>query len=430
MKKIISIVCTLLLVTTASAQIDLMQAFKEALQADPTLAQAKTKENWSDENVPINRAALLPSLVGQGNYNRQSETSLSGLSAQSESFNLNLKQTIFNANSWLTLKGADYGAKAAALTYAAAVQDLIVRTTTAYVAVVTAQKQLQLTLINRNNYDNLLHQNELRFKAGLVKTADVDNARAAYEGSLPTVVTAQNNLIKQQAALTAITNQAATALKSLQEPIPLIKPNPTKLIAWLDAVNKNNLVVRSDRYTLQADHAIVHANEANHLPNVAANVNYSNSNGNSISAPEGNSANANLQLQIPIFQGGLVVAQSHQAADQYGQDQAQLILDFRTKIADAKTNYAGVLNGIAAILADQAAIKAYQEAYKSTDIAYHAGLKNVNITTVLNTIQTLNQAKINYTNDENQYLIALVTLKEDAGTLNIQDLQNINRWLL
>ena len=431
MKKFIFCLITWLTAFTQPlyATTDLMQVFQQALHADPTLQQAKAKEHNIQENVPIQRAGLLPSLDATADYNKQSETALSGLSSSAATLSLTLSQSILDLSQWFNLKQANYNTKAAAMTYGAALQDLMTRTVSAYFNVVNAKTQVVANQINRQALYRLWQNNKTRFKAGLVKTADVDNAYAAYEASLSPLITAENNLITKQAALTAITGQSISELKELKKSLPLVSPQPRRLSNWLASVGKKNLTVLADQYTLQADQANIHANSANHFPTLTATANYQNSTGNDINTPEGESGNVDMKLSFPIFQGGKIIAQTRQAADLYGQDQAQLTMDYRSNVANTKTDFAGVTNSIAALRADQATLSAYQQALKSTEIAYRAGLKVVNISTVIYAIQNLSNAEINYANDRLNYIVAFVNLKKDVGTLSVLDLQQINQWL-
>ncbi len=419
----------LLLITQTTFAADLIQVFRQALTADPQLKMAKSNQLAIQQNIPINRAALLPGLSGAGQLMQQSASSFSNISTNTSTLSLDVSQPVFNAAHWLNYKVAKINSKAAEASYGAAVQDLIIRTAQAYFDVLQAQDQLQLSQANHDTLNVNLQQTTLRFHAGLVKRVDVDDAQAAVEGSVADIITNQNMLMEKKTQLQQITGIDYSALTPLRTDIPLIKPHPLDLQSWLNVVNRKNLTVLADRDLANADKMKIKMERAGHYPTLDAGGGVTHSDSNSVLYPVGDTAQVNLVLSVPIYTGGKVNAQTRQQAYYYETQLEQTKQDYRTAIAQAQTSYYGVINGISKIMADQRAIVANEQALKSTKIAYQAGLSNNNIMNVLNVQQTLYQTQQAAAADRYSYIMNLLKLKQAAGTLSVMDLVELNRWL-
>lgn len=429
MKKII-LTTLMLLVSPACLSANLLTTYQLAETQDPVLQIAKAKLAAQQQNIPISRADLLPSIAGNATYTRNSDSSFSNISNQNTSFNLSLQQSLINLNQWYQFNAAKINTQSAEQTYLATVQQLIVRSAQAYFDVLQAEENLRINTANRLKLKKNYQQALYRFKAGLAKTSDVDNAQAAYDGSLNAVVSAKNTLITKRATLTSITGRSLGKLARLTDNIPMIKPKPDNLTDWLAKIAHYNLTVNADRLAAKAQQQIIRANNANHLPSLSANLGYAHNINNAVELPSGNSMTGSVNLNLPIFSGGQVSAQARQAAAVYAEDIGTLNNDYQQAVLNVKTNFNLVNNSLTLLKADQQAITSYQRAYHSTLIAYRAGLANTSIDDVLNAQQKIYQAELTYSQDKYQYILALLKLKQAAGVLSLNDLIAINHWLV
>lgn len=430
LRKLIPLATICLILTfTTSYGANLMQVFTQALQQDQLLAQAKTTQLGTQENVPIQGGELLPNLSATGNVDWASERSISELSDTTSNFSLNVTQPIFEYAKWANYFSAKDSSRSADATYGAALQDIIVRTATAYFNVLEAQDKLRLSRNNRHAFKVNLHEVKIRFNAGLAKTTDVDNAQAAYDGSLGGVIDAEDSLQEALANIQVITGRPVTQLAALHRQIPLVTPRPNNLSAWQQAVNDKNLTVIAARHKADALHELIAAQRAGHWPTLSAQGGYSHASNDGLHYAGGGNTNAQLTLSVPIFAGGTVLAKTRQSAYQY-QNQLEITeQDLRKAKAAVQENYYNVINGIAKIKADRLTVTSNKRAVHSTKIAYEAGLSSINITSVVNAQKTLFQSEQTYAADKYTYILSLLKLKQAAGTLSVLDLTKINQWL-
>ncbi len=413
-----------------AAAADLNTVFFKALSSDPTLRIADATKAMQQENVPIQRAALLPNVSAESNYTYQPQTDDSGINPNNTSWSVTATQPLFNANSWFSYQSSKISSQAADYTYSAAIQNLIIRVTQAYFAVLQAQDELRFQQEQQQSLVAILKLNKSLFRAGLAKRVDVDSAEAAVASNISAVLNIKNQLQQTQDALTAITHTDYATLAVLQTTVPLISPQPASLQTWLTTVNDKNLIVLADRYMASADKVGVNAQAANHYPSLSANVGYTQNVENSPYNLSATGANAGVTLSVPIFAGGGTSAHTQQAAYQYEKDLDQIDLDLQAALQQAKDNFYALENGIEQVQADRASLSITKRTLTSTQISYRAGLSNTNIQSVITAQQNLYQAESNLAKDQYAYVISLLKLKQAAGTLSVDDVEQINRWLV
>jgi outer membrane protein len=218
---------------------------------------------------------------------------------------------------------------------------------------------------------------------------------------------------------------------------------------WVDTAEQQNWNIRAAEYARQAALENIKQQNAGHFPTVSVqgtyNVAYNStisdvgigtvSNPSTVSTfpyapPQVHTQNAtvSLNLGVPIFQGGLVVAQTNQAKYNYQAAVQQLEQSVRGTINTTRQSYLGIISGIEQIHADKQAIKSTISSLHGLQAGYRVGTQT--LVDVLNQQQKVFQAQTQYATDRYAYVNNLLSLKQAAGTLSQDDLQAINAWLL
>lgn len=425
---------------------DLMEVFQQAACADPVYRAAYSKMLSTQEALPQSVAGLLPNISANandsGNYvNVFSITGLppnltpeqaiaAGLGVSkfnSQQYTVNLSQTIINFTNWMQVAQASNIYKQAAATFAAALQDLIIRVATAYFNVLQAQDNLNYTLAQKAANWRELDQTKQRYQVGLDNITSVYNAQAAYDAILAQVIAAQNTLENNQEALRQLTGIYYPNIESLKIELPLIKPLPLDVDQWVAASEHYNQPLVAAEYAARAAQALIKANFGGHLPTVSAVGSYSRFKGTSFGTTNLAEGIIGLQLNVPVFQGGLVNSQVRQAEDDYATASANVQNAYLQASVTTRQNFNNVLSGISKVEADRAAIVSAQSSVDSTEESFKVGTRT--IVDVLLAQQQLFQANTNYATDEYAYLLSTLQLKQSAGTLCPRDLCQINAWL-
>ncbi|NYE28193.1 outer membrane protein [Rhodanobacter sp. K2T2] len=426
---------------------DLMDAYRQAIANDPVLSTADATRLVVAEGVPQARSALLPQLSaglsfdqshgGTGGSNIVNGVSLPTSAvghSRYRDLNGSLSQAIINLPDIATLRAAHSTSDAQEEVYRAALQDLYVRVASAYFNVLIAQDQVDVYKAYEDGFKQEFDQANERLKVGLENSANSTQAQAFYLSIKSERIAAQDTLKDALHGLEQITGQPTGTLKKLREDIPLQAPTPNDAKAWVDAAMQTNPAILSARYTVSADEHKISAARAGHLPTLSANV-YRDKFGSWASATPmaGDSrygpatTTVGLTLTVPIFSGGLTQSQVRQAIHQRDADEGNLETQRRQAARDANNYFNLVVDGIDQVETTRTAVQVAEKSLGSMRAGYSIG--TMSLPNVVNAIQILAQAQGQYTVERHQFILNKLSLKQAAGTIDMHDLEDINRLL-
>lgn len=426
---------------------DLMEAYQQAIANDPVLSTADATRLVVAEGVPQARSALLPQLSAGLSFDQShggtgASSIVNGISVPTSAIghsryrdlNGSLSQAIINLPDIATLRAAHSNSDAQDETYRAALQDLYVRVANAYFNVLIAQDQVDLNQAYEDGFKQEFEQANQRLKVGLENSANATQAQAFYLSIKSERISAQDTLKDALHGLEQITGQPTSALKKLREDIPLQAPTPNDAKAWVEAAMQTNPAILSDRYTVSADEHKISAARAGHLPTLSANVYRDKFGSWSSAAPmPGDSrfgpttTTVGLTLTVPIFSGGLTQSQVRQAIHQRDADQGNLEAERRQAARDASNYFNLVVDGIDQVESTRTAVQVAQKSLVSMRAGYTIG--TMSLPNVVNAIEILAQAQSQYTVQRHQFILNKLLLKQAAGTIDMHDLEDVNRLL-
>jgi outer membrane protein len=426
---------------------DLMDAYRQAVANDSVLATADATRLVVAEGVPQARAALLPQLSAglnlsqfQGGADGSTTTDANGNvipagaggNVRARTLSAELSQPIVNLASIASLRAAHSVSDAQDETYRAALQNLYVRVASAYFNVLVAQDLLGVNQAYEDAYKQEYEQASVRFKNGLATESDMTQSQAYYNFIKSQRISAQVSLKDARRALEQITGQITPVLKTLRHDLPMQPPSPASAQAWVDSAMQTNPTILSARYTVDADDHRINAARAGHLPTLSFNVGYSKfgswSSRQPGSAAYGPGSTAiGLTLNVPIFSGGLVQSQVRQAIHQRDEDTGTLESQRRQAARDANNFYNLVVDGIEQVDSARTAVDAAQKSQASMRAGYEIGTQS--LTNLVVAIQVLAEAQSEYTVVRHQFILNKLLLKQAAGTIDVNDLEEANRLL-
>lgn len=422
---------------TATFAADLIDIYKAALKSDPTYQAAVSTRLSQREVIPQSVAALLPNISAQANvsnnYQNTTQPPTAGQpngtsNVQSQGYDISIRQPLININAWLAVKQARNTGKQADLTLAAAAQDLIFRVATAYFNVLSARDTLRFAQAEKIADSKQLNQAQKRVQVGLDALTSVYEAKAAYDKSLATEISAENSLRNNQEALRQLTGQTYSSIKAFTKKIPLLSPQPDNIERWINAATQNNLKLMAARYGVEVSREKIKMQASGHLPSLSLIGNYGKTAtfNNVPSSFNKNGGTLGLELDVPLFAGGAVSSKTRQAQYDFQTASANLDNTYRLLIVNTRQKYNDVLADISKIKAEQQAIKSAQLSLDSTEESYNAGTRTV--VDVLIAQQNLYDAKRTAASDQYNYLLDTLLLKQAAGSLKPDDLVQINKF--
>ncbi len=452
---------------TASA-VSLVEIYEDAVGADPTLREASANRLATLQSKPQALAALLPQVTGQYTYNKawssgqntfsqavdtdanglpdtvvQVESNFSQDTDPRKFWQLQLTQTLFRWDQWITLKQADKQVAQAEAEYRAAQQDLMLRVSQRYFDVLAAKATLEAGEAAKDAIGRQLEQAEKRFEVGLIAITDVQEAQASYDSASAGVIEAKRTLATAGEFLREITGEYYETLADAGPEIPLISPNPNDVEQWVKTALEQNMTVEASRLAAQIARDEISSRKSGHLPTVdlfarRTNDNQSNNrddkgtlNGQPIGHQPADSDIWNdavgVQLNVPIFSGGSVRSQVKEAGFQYRAAQERLERSARETEREVRDSFLSVNSEIARVEALAKSVESNQTALRATEAGFEVGTRTT--VDVLDARRNLFEAERDYARSRYTYVVNALRLKQAAGTLGEDDIQEVNGWL-
>jgi outer membrane protein len=415
---------------------DLIQIYDVAVQSDPLLRAAEQKLFATEEVRPQALAPMLPNvgLTGYAQWNNVSTEgrSIGGSFSNHDTYMTQggkavVKQSVYNRANWMTLKQTDTIIAQAEAEYRNAQIDLMVRTTTAYFAVLQAADAVTVQEALVRADERQLEQSKQRFDVGLVAITDVNDSQAAYDRSKANLITAKTLLDNAWEALRVIVGPIKAPLARLGDKLPLAPPQPNKIDTWADSAQRNNYSIIAAADAAASAKTNIEIQKSGFYPTLDLQAGYAMDRS---AAELGNDTDAGfvgLTLNVPIYQGGAVASRTRQAGYNFRAAQDQLDQVRRQVDQQVKDAFRGIQSSIEDVKARQAAVVSARSSLESTQAGLEVGTRTQ--VDVLNAQRQLFQAEYDYLASRYQYIINGVKLHQATSTLTREVLARGNAWL-
>lgn len=452
MKRLTLSLIVLMLSPLAANASNLLEVYRQAQISDPIFQQAVSQRLATKEGVPISLSSLLPNLLlnfnptisrqGYSGSNLQTDIDGNTISPRNNTqraynLSLSLTQTVFDYAQIANLEGACATSKGADATLNSALQDLMIRTSKAYFAILENEDKLRYAEATKIAYKEQLDQAQQQYDVGLKTITDVYTAQARYDSAVADVIAKETDVANARENLRVITGKYYPDLAKLSERLPLVSPAPTNIESWVNKAIQQNWAIKTAQYTAQSKLQNVHQQFAGHLPTAQLQGSLERQYANNINGYESfNQRNGpgvvtaktvGVNINFPVFSGGGVVAQTNQATYNYQVAQQQMEQTLRDTINQTRQSYLNVVSGISQIQADRQAIKSNISSLEGMEASYRVGTET--LVNVLNQQQKLFESQTEYATDRYAFVNNVLLLKQAAGTLSFDDLHALNAWL-
>ncbi|MBA1190025.1 TolC family outer membrane protein [Pseudomonas entomophila] len=421
---------------------DLISVYQEAVLNNADLAAARADYGARREVVPQARAGLLPNLSGGAEVlsTRTKVDQPAYIANRSgNTWSATLSQPIFRADRWFQLQAAEAVNEQAALELSATEQNLILQTAERYFAVLRAQDNLASTKAEEAAFKRQLDQSNGRFDVGLTDKTDVLQAQASYDTARANRILAERQVQDAFQALVTLTNRDYLALQGVVHSLPVSVPTPNDAQAWVDTAARQNLTLLATNHAVDAAEETVRQRKAGHAPTVDAVARYQKGDNDNLgfSNPsplpgvtyggDVEQTSIGLQLNIPIYSGGLTSSQVREAYQRLVQAEQQRESQRRQVVENTRNLHRAVNTDVEQVKARKQSIISNQSAVEATEIGYQVGTRN--IVDVLDAQRQLYASVRDYNNSRYDYILDNLRLKQAAGTLSPQDLQALGGFL-
>ncbi|MBL8383329.1 MAG: TolC family outer membrane protein [Burkholderiales bacterium] len=436
----LAVLCAAPVVASA---VSLPEAFSLALQNDPRFRSARAESRASGMALDQARAGFRPTIrydidrtETRSNVLRN-ENAFVGVGARTfptDSRTLSITQPIFRKEVIVRFDQAKSVVRQAEFTLLAAEQDLILRTTAAYLSVLAATDSLALASTEREAIGKVLDLARERLKLGLGTSTNLYDAQARFAITQARELEAQNKLRDTRQALREITGQVIPRTQTLRPEFALETPDPADADRWVETALEQNLLLRARREAVEVARQEVERQRSGHYPSINLLVNHNRRdaasslvNGSFGPGTLVESTDVTVRLSVPIFEGGLTSAVTAEAAHRYQKSQEDLELERRAIERATRASYDGTLSAVNLVQALRQSVLAQENALAAKEQGFKAGL--FPLLQVLDAQRDLYLARRDYAQARYDYLLYRLRLKLAAGTLAETDLVEVGKAL-
>jgi TolC family type I secretion outer membrane protein len=428
---------------------DLLSLYQEALRNDSLLSSAQFQNEATQELIKQGKSLFLPSITVDASFDKRdkerkfltsslpSNDLLSGKKTNYNTYDygVTVKQPLFNYSAYAQYKKIltqiDLSDKQLIKTQ----QDLIFRISKIYFETLLAKDQVDLFQYQRASIQEQLSKAEVQFEAGLISVTDINEAKTKKAIIEAQQIGAIQKLKIKKREIQLITGKLPGKLTPLN---PVITFTEVDNLAdnWILIAQENNLELQIKKDELKIAEREIDSRRSDHYPTIDAIANRSR-NWDKGGYPYGAIKNEGMrsysdtigvEISIPIFSGGMTSSKVREAVllkSKLEEDVEYLRRGVELKVRDY---YLSLQTNFSEISAYQQAMEAATLQLESTKLGFQEGLRNS--VEVLDSQQILFNAKLNILESRYNYIMNLINLKLSSGMLSIEDLDEINKYLI
>ncbi len=418
--------------------ISLQQAYEAALKNDPQYRMHYYEKESAQENEILGRSNLLPQVSASYSANRNvadTDTKVETKAGTvpvidhpryiSRSSVVQLRQPILNLDGVMRYRQGKVQARQGAQQFEADTNDVILRVVGAYADALFAEDQVELARVQRDMYQEQMKVNARLFEKGEGTKTDMLETKARFDLAEAQLVETQDNAQAMRDTLAGVIGMEPGTLDKLGRDFHFQPLKPASIDEWRSIALAHNPQLLSARLGVENARLEIQRNKAGHAPRVDFIAAYSKDDAASLQNYQQNSVNRTIgvQVNIPIYQGGAISAQTRQAADNW--NRAQSDLDNRTNqvLVELRKAYDLVQNSVAKVTALEKAVASGKELMVATEQSIKGGVR-INLD-LLNAQQQLYTSQRDLAQARYSYLLGLLRLRAAAGTLGDNDVREV-----
>lgn len=429
---------TLLFLASPVYAVGLADVFLLAEKNDPAFHVSLYQQSAIKEGRKQAISKLLPTLSASAEYTqtyqdiKSSDNDVFGVGKtdfDTTSYNLTLTQPVLHFDSIIGLKQSKAEILRAEAELALSRQDLVVRVAALYIMALAAQDQLNYAESEQTAVEKHFELASGRYEMGLIPLTDLHDAKARLAAVRAQTIEAQNVLADALQGLQEVTGVSVDGLNQLQVDAPLVLPEPPEITSWIKGGQAQNLGLEVQRQTVAVAEQEVRRQRSGHYPTVDLIGRYNNQETEGTLFGGGSDVDTTdllLQLNLPLYQGGFVNSRVREAKHQLRAAQQELTRQQRAVERLTRSAFLGVNSSIRQVEALKQSMVSNHLALEAKQEGYLSGLyTSLN---VLDAERDLSLVSIDYAQARYSYILNSLKLKQSVGTLNSEDLLDLDQW--
>lgn len=399
---------------------------------DPVLGRAEARVKGSKADRKVLFSTLLPHLdsnigvqqVSQNlsNYNAQTNGNYDYTSLH---YNVTARMTLLHVPTIHSLSAAAASLRGEQAGVAVARQNLIVRFTDSYFALLKAQADKQIALGEIKRLKQVLDQAQNFYKEGIGDIIAVYEAKSRLDGATADLTKSESTLRLAEQKLSSVVGKPVSMIANYL-PQPPVKPDPDNLDWWVATMEREQPLLRQAREGLAQSAEQRKSVKAEHLPILQATGVYDTNRGTAaLPTAEVRQWYVGASISMPLYSGGETDAKISRAvaSEEERQHSFNETMDQqRDNIKQAFYNLRYNISLIRAMEQKMASAEIQLDAVKS---GRNIGTRNA--IDLLNAEQTYSIALRDYKYALYDNFIRAIQLKSSAGILDEVDVFEISK---
>lgn len=408
--------------------IGLMQAYEAALINDPAYRAAYYSNEAGKENRALGMSNLLPQVSASWNGSQNRTTLSQGAFSVprdyiSRSALLQVRQTLFNLDGWARFKQGAAQSNYAAAQFDSQKQEVIYRVSNAYLDVLFKRDLLELAKVERDMYLEQRAVNDRTFAKGEGTRTDMLETQARLDVAEAQVIESEDALRASLTTLSAIVGAEVDSVDGLAPDFRLREADGKPFEYWKQIAIETNPDIKTLTYGIEIADQEVRKAYAGHAPRIDAVGTYGKTASDSINTfnQDQKIRSIGIQVNIPLYSGGVVSAQARQAVANREKARADLQTQTDKTLLELRRDYDVLASSVKRVDALVKSVASSETLITATEQSIKGGVR-INLD-ALNAKRQLYTNKRDLAQARYNYLLTSLRMRASVGTLNESDVR-------
>ena len=416
---------------------ELLNLISKAESADATYQASLAAALAVREETNLARAGLLPNVSFQANVAGNTQDidvppggfGLNGRqNFDSETYEVRAQQPLFRFDRWLKLKQVDRRIAQAEAEVAAVHAELVMKVSERFLNVLGYRADARHSEAELQALLAQMEQTLVRYELGVATEADLLQAQADADRAAANVIKAQSNVDVALDGLAELVNERVEIDAALADSLHLPKVDAEQLSQWSQLAADQNAAVLAAQIQVEIARQDRNIARTGHLPTVDIVGKYGlDSQGGRFGETDTTSRSIGVEIQVPIFSGGGVVAQTKIADHKVTEAEFRAEAEKRAAVRRVKEAFRRMLMTSAQASAARKSLDSSIAARNALEAQYESGART--IAELLEAEQNIVEARKQLSRANQQYVLNSLRLRVASGTLATSDIEHIDSLL-
>jgi len=416
---------------------DLLQILSAVQTNDPAWKASEYAYKSGKQAKGFGRAYILPNLTVSGEHKEVTDkpdcSAGDTLCAEDDygatTYQAQLTQPLFNVENWRTYKTGRANAELAEIEYQNAYQNNLYDTAVLYFDVLRAQENYTLASAEKDALATQLKEIKARAEAGVTNQIEVLETQASHDLASVNQITELGYLkVAFEKLVTRTTLQKPTVMALSQDyPIQHLVPFDEQI--WINKAKASSNNLKSMEQSIEIAKQNYKRSTSAIYPKVDlfATVSDREQDGGRF-VQDGKSEAIGIRASVPLFVGLGDFYTAKEQKMKYLQTSEEIEAQKREFLQIVKNRFRSIYTDVLSAEARKKSLTSSEMALKAVKAQHEIGSRDM--IDVLNAQQQMFASRREYANARYNYLLDSLQLKLFVGELTLEDLKEVNNWLV